>query len=210
MSGGRPMSGSDPIRTLVARPESSRSKFTRWPCRRSRNSEPSSAPVASTYSLRSRSETTRPSPVSGSKVRTTPCTRAPESVPSGLLHLACLEAGGAHVDAARCAVDDGPNLLHVRVPASLRPPVRVAELHAEARLLAADLAHGCHERTLFLRRMGRDRPGRTHETSSAVTRVPSRARGTIPRNGCAHRGRRRGPGAARQGVPRRPPRAPGG
>src|SRR5262245_21599214 len=185
MSGGRPMSGSDPIRTFVARPASSRSKFTRWPWRSMRNSEPWSASSASTYSERSESETTRPSPVSGSKVRTTPCTVAPGprwgSARSGLLHLARLEAGGAHVDATRCAVHDGAHLLHIRVPPALRPAVRVAELHAETRLLAADLAHGCHDEnsSLPLRTpsaSGRSGPvqlaGRTAERSSAAPPAP--------------------------------------
>ena len=44
---GSPMSGSDPMRTAVARPSPSSSKLTRWPWRSIRKIEPSSASAAS-------------------------------------------------------------------------------------------------------------------------------------------------------------------
>src|SRR3954449_8186150 len=94
-------------------------------------------------SARSASLTTTPSPESGSYMRTTPCTRCSPAL--RLLHLARLEAGGAHVEPLGTAVDDGPDLLHVRVPAPLGPAVRVADAHAELRLLAAHLADRRHD-----------------------------------------------------------------
>jgi hypothetical protein len=72
---------------------------------------------------------------------------------SGLLHLACLEAGGADVESSRRAVHDRADLLDVGVPTPLGPPVGVAELHPEAGVLAADLAHGRHD-ALFVSSFG--------------------------------------------------------
>ena len=63
---GVPMSTSEPRRSRVARPSSSRSKTTRWPWRSMRKTEPSSASAARSYSRRSVSQTTMPSPVPGS------------------------------------------------------------------------------------------------------------------------------------------------
>src|SRR6266508_1336399 len=71
----------------------------------------------------------------------TPCT-ARRSL--RLFHLARLQAGGADVDPLGAAVHDGADALDVGVPSTLRAPVRVADAHAELRLLAADVAHGCH------------------------------------------------------------------
>src|SRR3954469_1997540 len=142
-AGGRPRSISEPSRTLVARPSASRSKLTRCPWRSVWKSEPSSASAANARSARSASFTTMPSPEIGSYMRTTPCTTADPAL--GLLHLACLEAGGAHVETLRGAVHDRPDLLHVGVPTTLGPPVRVADAHAELRLLAAHLADRRHD-----------------------------------------------------------------
>src|SRR4051812_26809211 len=153
MSGGRPMSTSAPMRTRVARPEPSTSKLTRCPCRSRRNTEPSRASDASRYSLRVPSVvTTTPSLLPGSKLRTTPCM-------SGLLDLARLDAAGAHVQPPRRAVDECAHALHVRVPAPVGPAVRVAEALAEDRLLAAQLADGCHRG--YLDRIVRSAGGRT-------------------------------------------------
>src|SRR3954452_10262026 len=142
MSGGSPMSTSAPMRIRVAFPEPSTSKFTRCPCRSIRKIEPSSASDASRNSSRLPSvATTTPSPLPGSKLRTTPCM-------SGLLDLARLDAAGAHVEPSRRAVDDRTDALHVRVPTPVGPAVRVADLLPEDRGLAADLADGCHGENL--------------------------------------------------------------
>src|SRR4051812_30084634 len=126
-----------------------------------RKIEPSSAPTASTSSSRSVSRTTMPSRVAGSNILIVPCmtlldrsdqAMRPEpthrvglrridiSTALRLGDLAGLEAGRAHVDPLRRAVHDRAHPLHVRVPAPLRAPVRVAQLHAEDRLLAAHIA----------------------------------------------------------------------
>src|SRR4029453_2188674 len=75
----------------------------------------------------------------------TPCT-ARRSL--RLLPFARLQAGGADVDPLGAAVHDGANALDVGVPSPLRAPVRVADAHAEPRLLAAAGAHGCHQTPL--------------------------------------------------------------
>ena len=64
-------------RTFTARPSASSSKLMRGPWRRVSNRECSSAFGAKASSARSVSRTTRPSPESGSYMRTTPCTVDP-------------------------------------------------------------------------------------------------------------------------------------
>ena len=54
------------------------------------------------------------------------------------------------MEAFRRAVDHRTHLLHVGVPATLRATVRVADAHAELRLLAAHLADRRHDQTLAL------------------------------------------------------------
>src|SRR5204862_1931383 len=63
---GVPMSTSDPRRRRVARFCPSASKTTRWPCRTVRKIEPARASGARSYSLRSVSGASTPSPVPGS------------------------------------------------------------------------------------------------------------------------------------------------
>jgi DAK2 domain fusion protein YloV len=61
-----------------------------------------------------------------------------------LCDLAGLDAGRADVQTTGRSANQRPHPLNVGVPATLRPPVRVAELHSEARALAANLAYRCH------------------------------------------------------------------
>src|SRR5690625_1457981 len=63
-------------------------------------------------------------------------------------HLACLEAGGAHVQTLAGAVDHGPHGLDVRVPAARVAAVRVGHGLAEVRALGADVTRGSHCRLL--------------------------------------------------------------
>src|ERR1700761_2050672 len=58
--------------------------------------------------------------------------------------LACLDAGGAHVHALGRAADRGADALDVRVPAAAGAAVRVRDVIAEARPLAAYFADGSH------------------------------------------------------------------
>src|SRR5207342_2986809 len=58
--------------------------------------------------------------------------------------LACLDAGGAHVDPLGRAADHGTDPLDVRVPAAAGAAVRVRDVVAEARPLAAYIADGSH------------------------------------------------------------------
>ena len=58
---------------------------------------------------------------------------------------ACFEARRADVEAVTIAgADFCPDGLNVRVPPAMCPPVRMRDRHAEARPLAADVAHGSH------------------------------------------------------------------
>src|SRR3954466_7083876 len=138
-----------------------------------------------------------PSPLPGSKLRTTPCM-------SGLLNLARLDAAGAHVQPPRRAVDECAHALHVRVPAPVGPAVRVAEALAEDRLLAAQLADGCHRG--YLDRIVRSAGGRTPVATFATpvgraiyaTSKPAEHNGRPPTT--------RPPGGSRPtGRARRPP-----
>src|SRR4051794_34524476 len=99
--------------------------------------------------------------------------------------LAGLEAAGADVDPLRAAVDDRADPLDVRVPAALRAPVRVAHVHAERRVLPADLAHCCHDHYLKTwgparttgsrdreRLLGDERPGQPVGGRPGVTSPP--------------------------------------
>lgn len=63
----------------------------------------------------------------------------------GALHLACLEARGAHVDPLGGTCNHGTNALDVRVPATLGAAVRVRDGVTEGRSLAADVAVGSHD-----------------------------------------------------------------
>ncbi len=64
--------------------------------------------------------------------------------------LARADARGAGAHALGGAVDNGPHLLHVGIPASLGTTVGVAQVHAERRLLAAHLTYSCHVAPHFL------------------------------------------------------------
>ena len=59
---------------------------------------------------------------------------------SRLGDLARTQATGAHVHAHGGRADQGAHALDVRVPTSLGATVRVRDVHAEGRLLAADFA----------------------------------------------------------------------
>src|SRR5688572_32574477 len=50
---------------------------------------------------------------------------------AGALDLARLDAAGAGVEALRAAVDQGPHLLDVGVPAASGPDMRVGDAHPE-------------------------------------------------------------------------------
>ena len=66
--------------------------------------------------------------------------------------LACLDAGGAHVEllgGLAGLADHGAHRLDVGVPAALRAPVRVGDAVTEARTLAADVAVGSHGEQLL-------------------------------------------------------------
>src|SRR6476619_1489681 len=62
----------------------------------------------------------------------------------GALDLAGLDAARADVQALGGAGHDRPDLLNVRVPALGGAAVGVGDLHAEERLLPADVADGGH------------------------------------------------------------------
>ena len=59
--------------------------------------------------------------------------------------LARPDARRADVEPPGRPVHQGPDPLDVRIPAPLGPPVGVADVHAERRLLATHLAHRCHD-----------------------------------------------------------------
>ena len=59
--------------------------------------------------------------------------------------LARADAGRAGVEPPGRSVHQGPDPLDVRVPTTLGPPVGVADVHAERRLLPAHLTHRCHD-----------------------------------------------------------------
>src|SRR5579863_5327862 len=71
--------------------------------------------------------------------------------------LARADAAGADVHLLGCAVDDRTHVLDVRVPTTLGATVRERDVHAERRLLTADIADGCHDESL----PGRGRLGAT-------------------------------------------------
>src|SRR3954471_2221837 len=73
---------------------------------------------------------------------------------SGAGDLACLEAGGADVETLRGLADLGVHGLDVRVPAARGAAVGVGHGHAEARTLAADVAHRGHEKLPEIRSNG--------------------------------------------------------
>ena len=58
--------------------------------------------------------------------------------------LAGPKTAGAHSDPLRRAVHERTDALNVRVPATLRADVAVADTHAERRLLAAHFTDRCH------------------------------------------------------------------
>ena len=62
-----------------------------------------------------------------------------------LVTLPDADAGRADVESLGGAVHDGAHLLDVGIPTTLGPPVGVTDVHSERRLLAADLAHRCHD-----------------------------------------------------------------
>src|SRR5262245_45152422 len=69
--------------------------------------------------------------------------RSPRGL-AGALDLAGLEAARADVQALGCAVHERADALHVGVPPLGGAAVRVGDLHAEERLLPADVADGGH------------------------------------------------------------------
>ena len=72
-----------------------------------------------------------------------------QSAPSDL---ACLQAGGAHVDLTGVTRGNlGTNRLNVRVPATIGTPVRVRDRLTEAGPLGAYVADGSHSRELLVR-----------------------------------------------------------
>ena len=98
------------------------------------------------------------------------------------------------MESLRCTVDERAHPLHVGVPPPLGTPVRVADVHAERRLLAADVAHRCHG--VNLPEGGRGRRTRQAFTNSEKVSIPCHDLGGDPRR----------PRAARRdgGLPRRP------
>lgn len=62
----------------------------------------------------------------------------------GALNLACLEAGGAYVEALRSSALYGAHRLDVRVPAARGAAVRVGNALTEARALGADVTLRSH------------------------------------------------------------------
>ena len=65
--------------------------------------------------------------------------------PRRLLHLPSPDAGGADVDTCWRSGDECADALDVRIPASLRAPMGVRDVHPEVRLLAANLTNRCHD-----------------------------------------------------------------
>ena len=118
---GRPMSVSEPMRTRVTRPSASSSKFTltlaqhpeERALERTRGQDQLGAVGVAHDDAFTALRVVHPHDA----LHRRPPLRA--SGEWGPLDLACLEAGGADVDALRCAVDDGPDALHVGVPAPL-------------------------------------------------------------------------------------------
>ena len=105
--------------------------------RRAQGSEPGAGNLRGNLSCARKMGTrARPQPDSGS---------AREVADGSLGDLASPDATGAGVDALGGTIDDGTHLLDVRVPATLRPPVGVTDIHSEPRLLAADLTNRCHD-----------------------------------------------------------------
>src|SRR6476661_6628318 len=64
---------------------------------------------------------------------------------SGLDDFAGLDASRADVDSLRRTIDNRPDPLDVRVPATLVAPVRVADAHPEGRVLATHLTDRSHD-----------------------------------------------------------------
>src|SRR5699024_2928670 len=89
--------------------------------------------------------------------------------------LACLEAGGARVDALAGAVDHSADGLDVRVPATRVPAVRVGHALAEARVLGADVTRGSSHCRLLVRRCS-DRGARSTPAPERRGRLPGGAR----------------------------------
>ena len=228
---GVPMSTSEPSRRRVARPSPSRSKITRWPWRsmpedRARRGRP----AARSYSARSVSRTTIPSPRAGvvrldhalhrigssirgrvvhATGRLSPIQRRARPGPGahprtdhGMAHTTRRRRGigppavgsaatlvtlpalmqPVQTSTAWRAVHEGPDPLDVRVPAALGAPVRVADAHAERRVLATHLADRCHRTRLTSQdradRVGpRDcRTGRADRRSDSPALARTRAR----------------------------------
>ena len=65
--------------------------------------------------------------------------------PSGLLDLAALDAGGAHLDLLDTAIDENPCGLEVGLPYMLGVPGRVTHPVANGRTFAADIAFPGHD-----------------------------------------------------------------
>ena len=88
--------------------------------------------------------------------------------------------------AAGARAHDGADPLDVRVPAALGAPVRVADAHAERRVLAAHLAHRCHgdlasDAYASVRRLQRRVRRRWRARPTAPRRLRSRSAMTAPR-----------------------------
>ena len=131
--------GADP--TLVARPASSRSNTTHSPgayadraVERRRDRRLLAIGVAHDHALVG---------LQGRRTGSPPARRAPSTA----FALPAFRQE-VHTWIRLGAVHDGADPLDVGVPSPLRAPVRVADAHAELRLLAADVAHGCHRNHL--------------------------------------------------------------
>ena len=72
--------------------------------------------------------------------------------------LARLDAGGADLEPLGGAAHHGAHRLDVGVPAAAGAAVGVGDVVAEGRLLAADLANGCHRNRSFRFTLGPTRP----------------------------------------------------
>jgi hypothetical protein len=102
--------------------------------------------------------------------------------------LAGLDARSADSEPLRRPSDDGPHGLDVGVPASAGAAVRVRDLVAEARLLAADVANGSHGIAPGVGRDGRwPRPAHVRRSSRRrISDLSARTRtGTVRRSRAA-------------------------
>src|SRR5205823_12768434 len=101
-------------------------------------------------------------------------------------NIAGLDERGAHVEPRRRPPDDGPHGLDIGVPAAPGAAVRVRDLVAETRLLAADVADGSHGIAPWVggmvgARRGRGLAGRSSKDIRPARRGANRRRPGPPR-----------------------------